>query len=117
MQPKEHLWGKIWNPKFGSKVSIFLWLIAQNHILTWDNLQNQGFMGPSICLLYHQQEETMKHILNQCSQSGLIWDMAIQIMHRSNKNKPGIVNTIENWDSITYQSPILDHILKLLQDS
>ena len=59
----------------------------------------------------------MKHILNQCSQSGLIWDMAIQIMHRSNKNKLGIVNTIENWDSITYQSPILDHILKLLQYS
>jgi hypothetical protein len=39
MQPKEHIWGKIWNPKFWPKVSLFLWLIAQNRILTWDNLR------------------------------------------------------------------------------
>jgi hypothetical protein len=38
-KPKEHIWSKIWNPKFWLKVSIFLWLISQNRILTWDNLQ------------------------------------------------------------------------------
>jgi hypothetical protein len=38
-KPKEHIWSKIWNPKFWPKVSIFLWLISQNRILTWDNLR------------------------------------------------------------------------------
>jgi hypothetical protein len=71
-------------------------------------------VGPSKWLLYQQQEETMEHILNQFSQSGLTWDMETQIMHHSKKNRPSIVSTIENWDSITYQNLILDHIWKLL---
>jgi hypothetical protein len=61
-----------------------------------------------------QQEETMEHILNQCSHSEVIWDMAAQIMCRSNRNRANIVSTIGNWDSITYQNPILDRIWKLL---
>jgi hypothetical protein len=40
--------------------------------------------------------------------------MEIQIMHLSNRNRESIVITIENSDLITYQSPILDHIWKLL---
>jgi hypothetical protein len=114
MQPKEHIWGKIWNPKLWLKVSLFLWLIVQNRILTWDNLQNEVLWDLRYASSVRKQEETMEHILNQCAHSEVIWDMAAQIMHRSNRNKASIVSTIENWDSIAYQNPILDHIWKLL---
>jgi hypothetical protein len=40
--------------------------------------------------------------------------METQIMHLSNRNRASIVNTIEKWDLITYQSPILDRIWKFL---
>jgi hypothetical protein len=40
--------------------------------------------------------------------------MKTQIIHLSNINRESIVDTIENWDLITYQSPILDHIWKFL---
>jgi hypothetical protein len=56
----------------------------------------------------------MEHILNQCNHSESIWDMAAQLMRRSNRNRANIVSTIENWDLISYQNPILDRIWQLL---
>jgi hypothetical protein len=113
-QPRERIWGKIWNPKFWPKVSIFLWLTIQNRILTWDNLWKRGFIGPSICPLCQQQEETMEHLFNHCNYSEIIWDMGTQVMRRSNRNRASIISTVENWDSISYQNPILDRIWQLL---
>jgi hypothetical protein len=69
-QPKEHIWNIIWKSKLWPKISTFLWLMVQNRILTWDNLRKRGFIGPSICHLCQQQEETMEHIFNQCPLSG-----------------------------------------------
>jgi hypothetical protein len=40
--------------------------------------------------------------------------METQIMCLSNRNREIIVDTIENWDLITYQSPILDRIWKFI---
>jgi hypothetical protein len=114
MQPKGHIWNIIWKSKLWPKISTFLWLMAQNRILTWDNLWKWGFVGPSICHLCQQQEETMEHLLNQCPLSGEIWDQVAQIMRRSNRNRDSIINTIENWGSNVYQNPILNIIWKLL---
>jgi hypothetical protein len=113
-QAKESIWGKIWNSTLWPKVSIFLWLTVQNRILTWDNLKKWGFIGPSICPLCQQQEETMEHLFNHCHYSQTIWDLGSQIMHRSNRNRNNINDTIENWDSITFQNPILARIWQLL---
>jgi hypothetical protein len=35
-------------------------------------------------------------------------------MRRSNQNRGSIRDTIENWDSITYNNPILNYIWQLL---
>jgi hypothetical protein len=70
-----------------AKISTFLWLLVQNKILTWDNLRQRGFIGPSIFHLCQQQEETMEHILNQCPFSGLIWDQASQCMRRTKEKE------------------------------
>jgi hypothetical protein len=37
--PCEEIWGKIWDMKSWMKVNTFLWLVAHNNILTWDNLR------------------------------------------------------------------------------
>ena len=52
-QDLEIIWRKIWNGILWPKVSICLWLIAKNGILTWDNLLKRGFIGPSRCTLCH----------------------------------------------------------------
>lgn len=36
-------------------------------------------------------------------------------MRRSNQNKNNISDTLENWDSITYNNPLLEYIWQLLR--
>jgi hypothetical protein len=109
-QSKENLW----KPALWPKVSTFLWLVTRNRVLTWDNLRKRGFIGPSICILCHQQEETKEHLFNNCPFSQRIWDQGAQTMRKANQNRSNINEKIENWDSITYNNPLLTHIWKLL---
>jgi hypothetical protein len=113
-QEVDTIWGKIWSSALWPKVSTFLWLIIHNRILTWDNLRKRGFIGPSMCVLCQSQEETKEHLFNGCRYSQTVWDQGAQIMRRSNQNRGSIRDTIENWDSITYNNPILNHIWQLL---
>jgi hypothetical protein len=113
-QRKEHIWSKVWNPALWPKVSTFLWLVVHNRALTWDNLRKRGFIGPSICALCHQQEETKEHLFNGCHYSQQIWDQGAQAMRRSNQDRSSINDTIENWDHSTYNNPILNLIWQLL---
>ena len=34
------------------KVKLFMWLVHQKKILTWENLLKRGFVGPSKCHLW-----------------------------------------------------------------
>jgi ribonuclease HI len=111
---KESIWNKVWSPALWPKVSTFLWLTVHNRVLTWDNLRKRGFIGPSICTLCQQQEETMEHLFNRCHYSQWIWDQGSQAMHRSNRNRNNIRDTLENWDSLSYKNPILARIWKIL---
>jgi hypothetical protein len=52
LQPKDKIWSVIWKSNLWPKVNIFLWLLVQNRILTWDNLRKRGFIGPSTCPLF-----------------------------------------------------------------
>jgi hypothetical protein len=54
-------------PKTLAKNTLFLWLVTHSRILTWDNLSKWGFVGPSICMLYGKEVETMNHLLNTFS--------------------------------------------------
>jgi hypothetical protein len=112
--PKDPIWTTVWKSKFWPKISMFLWLLLQNKILTWDNLQKRGFIGPSICHLCHQQAETMEHLLNNCTISVEIWDHATQLLRRTNRDKGNIINTIRNWGSGPYKSQLLNRIWQLL---
>jgi hypothetical protein len=95
-------------------VSTFLWLIVHNCVLTWDNLRKRGFIGPSICTLCQQKEERKEHLFNSFPFSQRIWDQGAQEMHRSNRDRSSIIDTLENWDSLSYKNPILAYIWQLL---
>jgi hypothetical protein len=64
--PNTTAWQKLWNLKHWPKVTLFLWLVLHSSILTWDNLTKRGFVGPSICILCGEAEETLNHLLNTC---------------------------------------------------
>jgi exonuclease III len=80
---KAAIWRKAWNPALWPKVSTFLWLIIHNRALTWDNLRKRGFIGPSLCVLCCQHEETKEHLFNGCQYSQRVWDQSAQIMRKT----------------------------------
>jgi len=63
---KDPLWDQFWQPNIWPKVSTFLWLLSKQRILTWDNLQKCGFIGPSRCSNYDLHSENIKHFLDTC---------------------------------------------------
>jgi hypothetical protein len=113
-QAPEGIWSKVWQPFLWPKISLFLWLTAQNRILTWDNLIKKGFTGPSRCPLCQQSEETMEHLLNNCHYSQQIWDWGAQAMRRSQWNRGSIRDTLANWGTGPFHNPILQRIWQLL---
>jgi hypothetical protein len=70
---------KFWSPRvFGwrrnfwkwecpLKIKLFTWLVVENKILSWKNLQKRGWVGPGICSLCKQSNESGKHIFIKCS--------------------------------------------------
>lgn len=54
---------QLWKIKAPLRIKIFIWLAARNRILTAEILARRGWQGPSICVLYHNNEENLEHLL------------------------------------------------------
>ena len=68
---------KIWKMKIPLKLKFFAWYLRKVVILTNDNLIKRNWHGSSKCV-FCPQEETITHLLFQCSVARSIWS-AIQI--------------------------------------
>jgi len=90
-------WVKLWNSPQWPKIKIFQWLILHNLILTWENLRKHGFIGPSRCPLCEEKEETMNHLLDECTLTAEVWDWAASIFRQSNRIRGNISTTINTW--------------------
>jgi hypothetical protein len=112
--PTREVWNKIWKLKHWPKITLFLWLVTHSSILTWDNLSKRGFVGPSICMLCGEADETMNHLLNSCPYTTQIWDQSALIMRTSDRERDSIIDTITNWRDQVFQSPLLNRIWQLL---
>ena len=68
-----HWWKKVWNKFSWSKCNCFIWTLAWNRCLTWDNIQKRGFMGPSRCVLCGDGEEDAQHLFFRCPFTLQLW--------------------------------------------
>lgn len=62
----------IWKGKIPPKIKIFLWLVANNAILTKDNMIKRKWNGDPLCY-FCQQHETVTHLLFTCPVAKIIW--------------------------------------------
>jgi hypothetical protein len=63
-EPK--FWYELWEWQLPLKVKVFIWILLEERILTWDNLTKMGFHGPSICVLCKEREENVLHLFGEC---------------------------------------------------
>jgi hypothetical protein len=57
---------QLWKWSCPLKIKLFLWLLLENKILTWENLQRRGWYGPGICCLCGTNEESSQHVFVSC---------------------------------------------------
>ena len=87
----------VWDTILWRKIKTFLWTLLHRKTLTWENLCEKGFHGPSYCPLYLNAEETMNHLLNSCCWTDNIWMGLQEIFRQKDRDKASIQNTIVNW--------------------
>jgi hypothetical protein len=57
---------KIWKWKVQLKKKLFIWMVVENKILTWQVLQGKGWQGPDQCPLCKADNEDVDHLLVHC---------------------------------------------------
>lgn len=56
------LWIQVWDKHLIPKIAFFRWILAHEKLLTWDKLQQRGFIGPNRYTLCKKESETNIHI-------------------------------------------------------
>eukprot|EP00253_Pinus_taeda_P017014 PITA_17014 len=111
---RDQLWTHIWQSRLWPKVSTFLWLLSKRRILTWDNLQRRGFIGPSRCPNCTEQEETIIHLMETCPLAAQLWERFDQCNNGIRDRQGDIANILRTWPKQPYQSPILNSLWNLI---
>jgi hypothetical protein len=65
---------RIWREQGPLKHKLFTWLLLENKLLLWDNLQKRGWEGPNRCALCAKDMESSLHVFVQCSFTSSIWN-------------------------------------------
>jgi hypothetical protein len=55
------------------KIKLFNWLLVEDKVLSWKNLQKRGWNGPGICCLCKNHGESTKHIFLTCHFTRTVW--------------------------------------------
>jgi hypothetical protein len=89
---------ELWTWQLPLKVKLFIWLMLEQRILTWENLVKRGIYGPSRCVLCGNDEETVYHLFVDCSFTKDIWFTIIKDLKLTNNWEGGqIVECLQNW--------------------
>jgi hypothetical protein len=91
-------YSKIWRWQIPLKVKLFVWLLLEQKILTWDNFLKRDFQGPSIYVLCKESEESLLHLFGDCSFIKNIWKTITKELKLVNSWQGGIFeNSLLNW--------------------
>lgn len=66
-------WKYVWNKFSWPKCNCFVWTLALNKCLTWDNIRKRIIQGPSMCVLCGTGEEDSSHLFFRCPFSLQLW--------------------------------------------
>jgi hypothetical protein len=90
---------ELWTWQVPLKIKLFIWLMLEQRILTWENLVKRGFLGPSRCVLCGKDEETVLHLFVECNFTKDIWTLVLKDLKLKNYWVGGqIVECLKNWN-------------------
>jgi hypothetical protein len=88
----------LWRWQLPLKIKLFMWLLLEQKILTWESLYKRGFLGPSRCVLCGLQEEKLKHLFVDCIFTKNIWaTLLLELKIESVWEGEQVDDCCENW--------------------
>jgi hypothetical protein len=106
-------WRKnLWHWSLPLKLKLFIWLAANDKILTWDILLHRGWMGPNMCFLCHNNSETISHIFLDCPFTKSIWHKIFLVLNLKKMwTGTNLHDFLENWSLQDFTLPHLPVIV------
>jgi ribonuclease HI len=98
--PNPTLWKEVWRFKSIPKIDMFIWTLAHNAILTGDILKKKGWEGPTRCPFCVSNEETVAHILLNCSFAREVWNLALAPWTNQVTLPNEIPKLLLNWQAL-----------------
>uniref|UniRef100_A0A803PJ47 Reverse transcriptase domain-containing protein n=1 Tax=Cannabis sativa TaxID=3483 RepID=A0A803PJ47_CANSA len=106
------LWRKLWNLKIPAKISVFLWRACRNNRPTRINLLVRHVDVPSVCPFCHLHDETVEHVIVDCSVAVIGWAIWKARNELVRNNKQPVASTVvqsalayfDQWKSVKSQS-------------
>ena len=65
------------------KIKYFLWLEFENCLNNWDNLIHRGWMGPNMCALCREDNETVEQLFVKCKFTKNVWKNFCDVLNIS----------------------------------
>jgi hypothetical protein len=76
---------KTWIQDALPKINIFIWTLSHGKIITRENLMKRGFHDPFNCPLCQSNNDTIQHLLWDCSFSTIVWNATYGELNHQNK--------------------------------
>jgi hypothetical protein len=97
LDPMVRWWKRIWKVKVPKKKKI-MWLVLQDKVLTWKDLQKRNIDRPSFCVLCRRAEETSYHLFLECVfVKHVRWDVRKWLGEVSLWNKEDVGLCLQGW--------------------
>eukprot|EP00253_Pinus_taeda_P025949 PITA_25949 len=94
-------WKIIWEGKWWPKIALFALLVGKERILTW------SLLGPSKCSLCNRENETEKHVLNNCLYAVKIWNETGKLYGKERGDLKDIKRTIFLWNKEKFNCKVI----------
>ncbi|WMV20471.1 hypothetical protein MTR67_013856 [Solanum verrucosum] len=91
-------WKQIWRVKVPQKVACLTWLLANEAVLTLDNVAKRGISLYNICSLCGKDTETVKHLFLHCNFTDQLWQIFLNLRGISWSMPSKIDETLFNWE-------------------
>ena len=72
-------WSIIWSPCIPTKLSFFVWEASWGKVLALDQLKRRGWNLANRYFLWYVEEETINHILINCSKVRVLWELVFTL--------------------------------------
>ena len=90
---------EIWNNSMLPKIEVFNWTLIHQRLLTGENLEKRGIVGPFRCPLCAVNSETIPHLFLKCSYALSIWKEVTQIGGDGQQWAESIQDHFINWEN------------------